>query len=1297
MRVEATRQLLQSFDFKTLFRDELGWGNPVKSKPESASTKDTPYTRQEIAHLGGASVYEITAPDGSIPEKAVRALISADIQRVQLEHILIFVDEDRTQCVWRWLKRESKKEFPREHLYLKGQPGDLFLAKLSPLFVDISQLNEQGSLDILTVSQKIEKALDVKGVTRNFYRDYQQQHLQFLELIGGIPDEADRRWYASVLLNRLMFIYFLQKKQFLDKGNVMYLGDKLAEVQTQYGDGQYYSLFLQKLFFEGFAIPDNERNAETNALIGRVKYLNGGLFLKHKVELKYDGAIQIPDVAFANLFRLFDSYSWTLNDTPGEDDREINPDVLGYIFEKYINQKAFGAYYTPPEITDYLCEQTVYKLILDEVNGPELSADVPDELVKKLRRKRYADVPELLINLNADICRRLVVGPNAILPNLSLLDPACGSGAFLIAAMKTLINIYAGVLGKISFLNDRSLTDWKAQIEKDHPSINYYIKKQIITNNLYGVDLMEEATEIAKLRLFLTLVASAEKLSQLEPLPNIDFNIMPGNSLIGLLRVNDAQFQQYDLYTKNYSTLVQEKAAAVRSYKHAVTFTKDLQSLRDSIDKQRQSAIDTLNNITLFEWAKLGIKYEEATWDAKKNAVGKSVKRTLRKADIEALEPFHWSFEFDEIMVNRGGFDAIITNPPWEVFKPNAKEFFMQHSELISKKNMNIKDFEKTQQELVKDPKVLAAWEKYLSDYPHVSQYYRSSPQYINQISYVNGKKAGSDTNLYKLFTEQCYNLLKPGGYCGIIIPSGIYSDLGSKQLRQLLFEKTQVQQLVSLANEKFIFDNVDHRFPFCLLSFEKGKKTEQFQATFRINPREAIGTDGLDSFLHNPDTFVNITIDFVRRQSPESVSVMEIRGEIDFTIADKILKFPPLGEKLTDSWNLSLTAEFHMTMDSHLFQTKEEPNMLRLFEGKMMNQFINKPQEGRYYIDITEGRKSVLGKNTHDTGQILNYQRYRVGLRAIARSSDYRTIIATTLACDVFCGNSLLVSSSELSNSEVLLIPTLLNSLIVDYYARQVVSANINMFYIYQLPVPRLREGDAWFTELVSRAAKLICTTPEFAALWAEVMQSPWTADSGVTDVAQRNTLRAEIDSIVATLYNLTEEEFTYILTTFPLVAEAHKQATLAEFTKLQAQPTMKPATVFLSYAHEDATPVEQLYQDLTAKGFQVWKDDNQLLPGENWEHKIERAMKEHEFVIICLSDVSVAKRGFVQVEWKQALKKQAQRPVSDVYIIPVKLNTFDDNNLPSEINALHYVDLSKDWEKGVEAVEKTVEKYRQ
>ncbi|WP_257236101.1 DNA methyltransferase [Nostoc sp. 'Peltigera malacea cyanobiont' DB3992] len=129
-----------------------------------------------------------------------------------------------------------------------------------------------------------------------------------------------------------------------------------------------------------------------------------------------------------------------------------------------------------------------------------------------------------------------------ILPNLSILDPACGSGAFLVAAMKTLIFIYAAVIGTIELQGDKRLKDWLKGEQTEHISIKYFIRKRIIRDNLYGIDIMPEATEIAKLRLFLALVSSAGDVEDLEPLPNIDFNIMAGNSLIGLIKVDDTAF-----------------------------------------------------------------------------------------------------------------------------------------------------------------------------------------------------------------------------------------------------------------------------------------------------------------------------------------------------------------------------------------------------------------------------------------------------------------------------------------------------------------------------------------------------------------------------------------------------------------------------------------------------------------------------------------------------------------------------------------------------------------------------------
>ncbi|EQD29713.1 hypothetical protein B1B_18629, partial [mine drainage metagenome] len=128
------------------------------------------------------------------------------------------------------------------------------------------------------------------------------------------------------------------------------------------GPDRFYRHFLQMLFFEGFAKPEEKRSAAARAALGNIRYLNGGLFLPHRIEIE-NKAIAIPDEFFERLFKLFADYSWNLNDTPGGNDNEISPHVLGYIFEKYINQKAFGAYYTRPEITEYLCERTIHQLV----------------------------------------------------------------------------------------------------------------------------------------------------------------------------------------------------------------------------------------------------------------------------------------------------------------------------------------------------------------------------------------------------------------------------------------------------------------------------------------------------------------------------------------------------------------------------------------------------------------------------------------------------------------------------------------------------------------------------------------------------------------------------------------------------------------------------------------------------------------------------------------------------------------------------------------------------------------------
>ena len=372
---------------------------------------------------------------------------------------------------------------------------------------------------------------------------------------------------------------------------------------------------------------------ELDKLLGHIPYLNGGLFEKHPIEERCPD-IKIPDDAFTRIFAYFDRYQWHLDERPLRNDNEINPDVLGYIFEKYINQKQMGAYYTKEDITEYISKNTVIPFLFDAAKakckvafenpgGPTIwdhlrddphryiytavkhgvhqalppgiaagmedvsartkwnqkaPADfgLPTEIWREVvaRRTRYAEVRAKLaagevreindlITLNLDIRQfaqdvvERCEGPDLLrafwkaIEGVTVLDPTCGSGAFLFAALNILVPLYETCLDRMeAFVADlersgevkapKKFEDFKATLAKvgAHPNARYFTLKSIILNNLFGVDIMEEAVEICKLRLFLKLAAQVDPDQKhenlgIEPLPDIDFNIRAGNTLVG--------------------------------------------------------------------------------------------------------------------------------------------------------------------------------------------------------------------------------------------------------------------------------------------------------------------------------------------------------------------------------------------------------------------------------------------------------------------------------------------------------------------------------------------------------------------------------------------------------------------------------------------------------------------------------------------------------------------------------------------------------------------------------------------
>jgi len=786
--IVKTRKLLTNFEFETLFIEVLGWNRHAAQV--EVQLNGQVFILHTIAEKCGLAVF-VCSPgaDGRIPDDPLRRKIERQLTKSAHEHLIIFPDAGKTQQYWLWSRREpGRQPILRGEWYRKGETGERLAQKLQYLVVS---LEEEEKLTLIAVTDRAKKAFYVERLTKKFYDRFQKEHAGFLKFLEGIPDEHLGRWYVSVMLDRLMFIYFIQKKGFLD-GDRDYLKNKLIQCRNELGRDRFYRDFLCPLFFEGFARRKEERSENARKLLGEVPYLNGGIFMKHQIEEHHGQTITIPDQALEQLFEFFDFYQWTLEDRPLRDDREINPDVLGYIFEKYINaiqpgeQKAKGAYYTKEDITEYISKNTVIPFLFDaarekckvafegEVTVWKMLQEDPDRYIypavkhgvvredgsivpesalpdfvqagmhdpkARMFEKRYnlqqasvedplrlptetwreyvcrrtrclelrlkleaGQVHEIndLITYNLDIRRfaqdviENCEGPELLaafwnaVESVKVLDPTCGSGAFLFAALNILDPLYEACLERMRFF----LEEWGEEGKKNHPNFyksftgtlervkehpnhRYFVLKSIIVNNLYGVDIMEEAVEICKLRLFLKLVAQIERVEDIEPLPDIDFNIRAGNTLVGYANeqeVRNAFEQEATGVAKETQgkLLLGEAPEAYRRF-------EDKLLVVDALFNQFQRQQTEFGGvISEQDKENLRLKLKELEDELNRYLAGEyrvDVKKAVAFENwLTGHKPFHWFVEFYGIMKS-GGFDVIIGNPPYVEYNKIKEDY----------------------------------------------------------------------------------------------------------------------------------------------------------------------------------------------------------------------------------------------------------------------------------------------------------------------------------------------------------------------------------------------------------------------------------------------------------------------------------------------------------------------------------------------------------------------------------------------------------------------------------------------
>ncbi len=866
---------------------------------------------------------------------------------------------------------------------------------------------------------------------------------------------------------------------------------------------------LNTLFFEVLAKKNNERLPEIkeDKILEKIPYLNSSLFDKTPLELKgheiklldnkkleiyknsvlkknkdYQKEKDLPLLKY--FFKFLRLYKFTTtpkdikDNTDTNESRLINPSVLGLVFEK-LNGYKEGSFYTPSFITSYMCKESITPIVLDKFNQTyniecenltELRNYFKDNYsYKEDKRKEYL---QLLLTLR--VC-----------------DPAVGSGHFLVSALNEMVRI-AYELGLIISLpldatleleNDEILikisnksfiyTCPSSEKEQSHHIQKelFELKKSIIENCLFGVDINPNSCEITKLRLWVELLKysyyifeKGKNTNNLETLPNIDINIKCANSLISRFNLNDdlkkipnikKKIQEYKdlvaqykdpnpLYPLNKQDLINKIQDLKNTFSITLKDPKTKAELEKAIEKHikkyndfaldDKSLLDGLNYFipSLFGTLKLSPKEEEEAFAS----YGRI--RALRKKLDDALSgreyqnAFEWRFEFPEVLDDEGdflGFDCIIGNPPYmQVKKGLYSSIFYPFSE---------------------------------------------------------GKDIGKQ-NTYKVFIELGFNLTKQKGLISLITQSSIMCDCSAQFTRELLLKYCQIHYFVEFNKKQKLFSNVIQGV--CILEFLKDKPNKEHAFKIAINNTQ---------IQMNQIQYEQIKQDEILKFFPLYEIPLIKSGEMEIVRkikTDKIL-FRDLLEK-------SLQGNIN-TIHLKAIQDQKETNG-RIYKGANCH---------RYFLDT----QYLFAKDNQITQQIFekNYYQNIIVTQNITGTSDPYRIHANLI--EVKNQEMLFLDTCNLSyckeQEHAKFLVGLLNSRLLDWLFRKTSTNNhVNLYELETLPIPQITKSNK-------------PTADKIIVLVDKILQA-----KAKDPKANTQELEKEIDALVYQLYHLTDEEIKTI-----------------------------------------------------------------------------------------------------------------------------------------------------------------------
>lgn len=672
---------------------------------------------------------------------------------------------------------------------------------------------------------------------------------------------------------------------------------------------------------------------------------------------------------------------------------------------------------------------------------------------------------------------------------LRILDPAMGSGAFLVAACRYLAIAYEAALLREGGLTSLDLSD----------TDRVGFRRTVAQHCLFGVDVNPMSVQLARLSLWLAT------LSGDRPLTFFDHHLRTGNSIIGA-RIADVR-QRRPGRGRSAAPLPLLAAETLDDLVGRVVISRE--SLRtdpeDTLEqvraKERLFAELHRENAPLSQWTAIADLWCAAWFDPRARNVSRAAFESLVEQAAGGAAPlsegvaaqllargndaarkerfFHWEMEFPEIFygsdgtpLETPGFDAVIANPPWEMLRGDAG-----------------------------DPGARLAASSAGSA---LTRFARGSGVYRLQ--------GAGHANLYQMFVERTLTLVRRNGRVGLVLPSGFGSDHGCAALRRHVLHAARIDSFAVVENREGLFP-IHRGLKFLLMTLWNGSRAPSEANTIPLHAgiRSASDFDRLPETGADPDA-VQVPLRLVEQLSGEQFAIPELRTSDDARIAAQLaFGFPAAGS--ADAWNLEFGRELNATDDRKYFDDSGEG--LPVIEGKHIAPFAVDAGSARYAIRESVAERA-LGRRPFD--------RSRVAYRDVAAASNRLTLIAAVLPAGVVTTHTLFCLRTPLDEEAQQYVAGMFNSFVANYMVRLRVTTHVTVSIIERLPLPKPSRTSPEF-HTVSACARALADTPE----------DP--------------DLQAKLQAAAARLYGLDEEAFAHILNTFPLVDERLRAASMAAF----------------------------------------------------------------------------------------------------------------------------------------------------